>query len=246
MAASLATLVVIVTLCLASANAQLTSTFYDTSCPNALSLIKSGIKKALASEPRLGASILRLHFHDCFAQGCDGSILLDGSSSEKNAGPNTHSARGFDIIDSIKTQVEAACSGVVSCADILTVAARDSVVELGGPAWTVPLGRRDSKTSNLNAANTNIPSPTSSLGNLTSLFQAQGLSTKDMVALSGAHTIGQARCTVFRNRIYNDANIDSSYAKSVQAKCPSGKTEKSKDFSTLTKSYSMEALLILW
>ncbi|XP_057866943.1 peroxidase P7 isoform X1 [Cryptomeria japonica] len=224
MAASLATLVVIVTLCLASANAQLTSTFYDTSCPNALSLIKSGIKKALASEPRLGASILRLHFHDCFAQGCDGSILLDGSSSEKNAGPNTHSARGFDIIDSIKTQVEAACSGVVSCADILTVAARDSVVELGGPAWTVPLGRRDSKTSNLNAANTNIPSPTSSLGNLTSLFQAQGLSTKDMVALSGAHTIGQARCTVFRNRIYNDANIDSSYAKSVQAKCPSGKT----------------------
>lgn len=65
---SLATLVVIVALCFGSVNAQLTSTFYDKSCPNALSLIKSGIKKALASEKRLGASILRLHFHDCFAQ----------------------------------------------------------------------------------------------------------------------------------------------------------------------------------
>ncbi|KAH9314465.1 hypothetical protein KI387_023092 [Taxus chinensis] len=215
---------IIVALFLASANAQLSATYYDKSCPNALSIIKSEIKKVLSNEPRMGASILRLHFHDCFAQGCDGSLLLDGSSGEKTAGPNSHSARGFKTIDAIKSQLEAACSGVVSCADILTVAARDSVVQLGGPTWTVPLGRRDSTTSNKIAANANIPSPTSTLSNLSSLFQAQGLSTKDMVALSGAHTIGQARCTVIRNRIYNDADIDSAYAKSLQSNCPSDKS----------------------
>ncbi|KAH9305833.1 hypothetical protein KI387_010237, partial [Taxus chinensis] len=80
----------------------------------------------------MGASLLRLHFHDCFVNGCDGSILLDGSASltgEKTAQPNANSARGFDVIDTIKTQVEATCSGVVSCADILAIAARDSVVE---------------------------------------------------------------------------------------------------------------------
>lgn len=65
-----------------------------------------------------------------WTQGCDGSILLDGSSGEKTAGPNSHSARGFNVIDNIKSLVEAACSGVVSCADILAVSARDSVVEV--------------------------------------------------------------------------------------------------------------------
>ena len=66
-------------------------------------------------------------------QGCDGSVLLDDSSTitgEKTAVPNNNSARGFDVIDTIKSQVEAVCSGVVSCADILAIAARDSVVEV--------------------------------------------------------------------------------------------------------------------
>lgn len=64
-------------------------------------------------------------------QGCDASVLLDDSSSftgEKNARPNKDSLRGFQVIDTIKSQLESTCPGVVSCADILTVAARDSVV----------------------------------------------------------------------------------------------------------------------
>jgi peroxidase len=54
--------------------------------------------------------------------------LLDGTNSEKTAAPNTGSLRGFDVIDTIKSQVESVCAGVVSCADILAVVARDSVV----------------------------------------------------------------------------------------------------------------------
>lgn len=61
-------------------------------------------------------------------QGCDGSILLDGDEeSEKFATPNKNSARGFEVIDRIKTSVESSCSGIVSCADILAIVARDSV-----------------------------------------------------------------------------------------------------------------------
>jgi peroxidase len=54
-----------------------------------------------------------------------------------------------------------------------------------GPNWDVKVGRRDSTTASFNGANNNIPPPTSGLANLTSLFAAQGLSQKDMVALSG-------------------------------------------------------------
>jgi peroxidase len=63
-------------------------------------------------------------------QGCDGSVLLDDTSSftgEKTAIPNNNSARGFEVIDKIKAAVEEVCPGVVSCADILAVTARDSV-----------------------------------------------------------------------------------------------------------------------
>lgn len=64
-------------------------------------------------------------------QGCDGSVLLDDTTTfigEKTAPPNNNSIRGFDVVDSIKSQVESLCPQVVSCADILAVAARDAVV----------------------------------------------------------------------------------------------------------------------
>eukprot|EP00253_Pinus_taeda_P026902 PITA_26902 len=211
-------------MCSTVAYAQLSATFYNTSCPKLLSTVQAAVKQAVANEKRMGASLLRLHFHDCFVNGCDGSVLLDDSSTltgEKTAVPNNNSARGFDVIDTIKSQVEAVCSGVVSCADILAIAARDSVVELGGPTWTVQLGRRDSRSASLSGANNNIPPPTSNLSALISLFQAQGLSTKDMVVLAGAHTIGQARCTSFRARIYNESNINAAYATSLKTNCPS-------------------------
>ena len=35
-----------------------------------------------------------------------------------------------------------------------------------------------------------------------------------------SHTIGQSRCTLFRARIYNESNIDSSFARTRQNSCP--------------------------
>ncbi|PUZ43425.1 hypothetical protein GQ55_8G008400 [Panicum hallii var. hallii] len=204
-------------------SAQLTANFYDKSCPNALYTIQTAVRSAVAKENRMGASLLRLHFHDCFVNGCDGSVLLDDTptfTGEKSAVPNNNSLRGFDVIDSIKAQIEGICPQVVSCADILAVASRDSVVALGGPTWVVNLGRRDSMTASLDTANNDIPAPTLDLSDLTKLFSNKGLGTTDMIALSGGHTIGQARCVNFRDRIYSETNIDTSLVTSLKSNCP--------------------------
>ncbi|KAG2669851.1 hypothetical protein I3760_14G054400 [Carya illinoinensis] len=206
-----------------SSSAQLSTSFYSKRCPKVFSAVRPVLINAISKAPRLGASLLRLHFHDCFVNGCDGSVLLDDTATfqgEKTAPQNNRSIRGFKIVDDIKTAVEKVCPGVVSCADILAIAARDSVVILGGPNWAVKVGRRDSKTASFKDAGNDLPVGIFNLSALISNFRNKGLSPQDLVALSGAHTIGQARCITFRDRIYNETNIDSSFAKLRRRTCP--------------------------
>ncbi|XP_011032836.1 PREDICTED: lignin-forming anionic peroxidase-like [Populus euphratica] len=203
--------------------AQLSPAFYDSSCPNALSAIRTAIRSAIAGDRRMAASLIRLHFHDCFVQGCDASILLDETSSiqsEKTALGNLNSARGYNVIEKAKTEVEKICPGVVSCADIIAVAARDASSYVGGPSYAVKLGRRDSTTASRTLANAELPAFFESLESLISRFQKKGLTARDMVALSGSHTLGQAQCFTFRERIYNDSNIDAGFASTRRRRCP--------------------------
>ena len=91
---------------------------------------------------------------------------------------------------------------------------------MGGPSWTVPLGRRDSTNANEAAANSYLPPPFFDLVNLTQSFGDKGFTVTDMVALSGGHTIGQSQCRFFRSRLYNETNIDAAFAASLKANCP--------------------------
>ncbi|XP_059624718.1 peroxidase 10-like [Cornus florida] len=175
----------------------------------------------------MAASLLRLHFHDCFVNGCDGSVLLDGG--EKNALPNNNSARGFEVIDTIKAKLEKVCPSIVSCADILNLAAREAVYLAGGPYayWSVPLGRRDGLNASESAANQELPSPFEPLANITAKFTSKGLDTKDVVVLSGAHTIGYAQCFTFKPRLYDfdgsgnpDPTLDASLLNNLRSVCP--------------------------
>ncbi|GJN06228.1 hypothetical protein PR202_ga23934 [Eleusine coracana subsp. coracana] len=167
---------------------SLSPDYYKFTCPQADEIVVSILKKAIAKEQRIAASLLRLLFHDCFVQGCDASVLLDDTEevvSEKNAIPNKNSIRGFEVIDEIKTALEEACPHTVSCADTIALAARASTVLSGGPYWELPLGRRDSKTANMKLANKNLPPPNATLHRLIKFFQRQGLDKVDLVALSG-------------------------------------------------------------
>ncbi|XP_052195386.1 peroxidase 10-like [Diospyros lotus] len=204
---------------------QLDYRFYDTTCPSLTRIVRYGVWSALCNDTRMPASLLRLHFHDCFVNGCDGSVLLDGG--EKNALANKNSARGFEVIDAIKANVEKACPSTVSCADLLALAAREAVILVGGPSWPLLLGRRDGLISSEDAANRNIPSPFEPLEKITAKFTSKGLDLKDVVVLSGAHTIGFAQCLTFKPRLFNfdgagnpDPTLDASLRSSLGTLCP--------------------------
>ncbi|KAK3002340.1 hypothetical protein RJ639_021515 [Escallonia herrerae] len=215
----------------------LSKNFYKKSCSQAENLVRDITWSKAQTDSTLGAKLLRVHYHDCFvkvsprfSQGCDASILLDTvgtNQSEKDARPNL-SLLGFEIIDDIKSQIEKVCPGVVSCADILALAARDSVsFPFKKPMWDVLTGRRDGRISLASDANGNLPSPFSDFNTLKQLFARKNLTVNDLVALSGAHTIGVAHCGAFSRRLFNftgkgdtDPSINATYAESLKKQCP--------------------------
>eukprot|EP00475_Leptophrys_vorax_P007691 TRINITY_DN1487_c0_g1_i1.p1 TRINITY_DN1487_c0_g1~~TRINITY_DN1487_c0_g1_i1.p1 ORF type:complete len:331 (-),score=21.52 TRINITY_DN1487_c0_g1_i1:440-1432(-) len=187
----------------ASGAKHLKYSFYDKSCPQLHSIVNSIVTDEYRKDNTVPAPLLRLHFHDCFVQGCDGSILIDstpGNVAEKDADPNK-SLDGFTIIDSIKTAVEKVCPNTVSCADITALAGNYGVKLAGGPAIRIRLGRRDSRTSYASLAVKKLPGPTMTVKQLVENFAAANLTLVDMVTLSGAHTIGASHCDKVANRL---------------------------------------------
>ncbi|OVA03815.1 Plant peroxidase [Macleaya cordata] len=188
----------------------LSSNYYDKTCPQAESAVTNAIKNAMKSDKTVPAALLRMHFHDCFIRGCDGSVLLNsvGKNTAEKDGPPNVSLHAFYVIDDAKKDVEALCPGVVSCADILAFAARDAVVLSGGPYWEVPKGRKDGRVSKASETRS-LPAPTFNMSQLQQSFSQRGLSMEDLVALSGGHTLGFSHCSSFQSRIHNfDATHD--------------------------------------
>lgn len=58
-------------------------------------------------------------------------------------------------------------------------------LQIGGPSWFLPLGRRDGNTSNAGETVFNLPPPFALYPQLVNMFLAKGLTEQDMVILSG-------------------------------------------------------------
>ncbi|XP_073279168.1 peroxidase 5-like [Primulina huaijiensis] len=196
--------------------------FYSKSCPQAEFVVQKYVSKFVRLNPGLAAGLIRLHFHDCFVRGCDASLLLDGQNSEKESIPNKGSLRGFEVIDAAKAELEIRCPGIVSCADILTFAARDSAWKVGNIYYDVPSGRRDGNVSLILEPLLNLPPPFFNASALRDNFARKGLSLDEMVTLSGSHSIGISQCSSFLNRLYPtvDPTLDPKYAAFLKRICP--------------------------
>ncbi|KAM1817610.1 peroxidase 66 [Malus sylvestris] len=207
--------------------AALSAQYYDQTCPQAEKIILQAVYNASMHDPKVPARILRMFFHDCFIRGCDASLLLDstaGNQAEKDGPPNI-SVRSFYVIDDAKAKLEAACPHTVSCADIVGIAARDVVIMSGGPFWNLLKGRKDGRVSRANET-INLPAPTFNMSQLIQSFAKRGLGVKDLVALSGGHTLGFSHCSSFESRLRNfssvhdvDPTMNKEFAQKLRTKC---------------------------
>ncbi|CAN6209090.1 unnamed protein product [Urochloa humidicola] len=225
-----ATATVVMVMSSTTTTAQLQYDYYNATCPGVEDLVRSELLALFAADVTLPAGLLRLHFHDCFGAGCDATLMLKShnGTAQRDADPNS-TVRGYEAIESLKAKVEASCPLVVSCADIMAMAARDAVNYTRGPAYAVETGRRDGNVSRKEDALRLLPPADGNVTVLTRYFAAQNLSYKDMVVLSAAHTIGVAHCPSFSDRLYNysgagdsDPALDAAYAANLTAACAPG------------------------
>ncbi|XP_038682778.1 peroxidase 43 [Tripterygium wilfordii] len=205
---------------------QLSVGFYGDSCPQAESTVTSVVREAVSDNPNMAAVLLRLHFHDCFVEGCDGSILIENGPDDEGRAFGHQGVGGFEVIEKAKAQLEAACPSIVSCADIVALAARDAIAMANGPTYQVPAGRRDGRVSNVSLA-ADMPDVSDSIQQLKTKFIDKGLSPKDLVVLSAAHTIGTTACFFMTKRLYNfvpgggpDPSINPNFLPELKAICP--------------------------
>ncbi|KAL8247142.1 hypothetical protein R6Q59_008358 [Mikania micrantha] len=197
---------------------QLTTSFYHKSCPRFEQIMQDTTTNKQIASPTTAGAALRLFFHDCLVDGCDASVLISSTpfnKAERDADINLSlPGDGFDVVVRAKTALELACPGVVSCADILAVATRNLVSMMGGPFYNVQLGRRDGRVSQASRAENTLPKPTMSMDRIIMIFKSIGFSVQEMVALTGAHTIGFTHCSQISSDIYNysrTSQFDPSY-----------------------------------
>ncbi|XP_076902029.1 peroxidase 24-like [Bidens hawaiensis] len=215
------------------AGGDLKMKYYEKLCPRSVSVektVRDIVWNKVSADATMAAKLLRLHYHDCFVRGCDASILLDSTqnmTTEKTAGPN-RSIFGYEVIDEIKTKLEATCPETVSCADIVALAARDAVsFQFKRDMWPVFTGRKDGRVSLASEVGGNLPSAGANFTTLQAQFKSKGLNLNDLVTLSGAHTIGISHCTLVARRLYNftgigdaDPSLDQTYAQTLRNLCP--------------------------
>ncbi|KAE8668530.1 Peroxidase 46 [Hibiscus syriacus] len=202
--------------------ARLSFDFYETSCPAAEFIVSNTVRSASSSDQTIPGKLLRLLFHDCFVEGCDASVLLQGNGTERSDPANT-SLGVFSVIDSAKRELEIFCPGAVSCANIVALAARDAVVlvkisnllppylhaissprdlnirimeQAGGPAIPILTGRRDRRISNTANVKPSIADTSFTMNEMIMFFKSKGLSLDDLVTLSDGDVVVVKRLSI--------------------------------------------------
>ncbi|MCD7456330.1 putative L-ascorbate peroxidase 6 [Datura stramonium] len=162
--------------------------------------LREEIRKVLSKGKAAG--VLRLVFHDAGTfeidekiGGMNGSIVFELDRPE-----NKGLKKSLKILEKAKSQIDLVQS--VSWADIIALAGAEAVSLCGGPSIPIQLGRIDSLLPDPEGK---LPEESLDATSLKQCFERKGFSTQELVALSGAHTLGSkgfGNPTVFDNAYF--------------------------------------------
>ncbi|KAL2649419.1 hypothetical protein R1flu_017547 [Riccia fluitans] len=210
--------------------AQLSEDYYDVSCPNLKAVVATAFlfQMNITRVVTAPASLLRVAFHDCAVDGCQASILLNsqGSITDEKLSERNLGIQNLEIIHNIKATVEGICPGVVSCADMIVLVAREAIKYSLGPILPIVLGRKDARYASTAAADAQLLPADATVDQVLNAFAPMGIDTQGTVALLGSHTIGVAHCANIVNRLYPtpDATLSQPsnflFLSQLQRSCP--------------------------
>ncbi|XP_019154362.1 PREDICTED: peroxidase 41-like [Ipomoea nil] len=210
-----------------SQSSALTFDYYAKTCPKFEQILTGIVREKQQEFPTTAAATLNLFYHDCAVGGCDASVLIKSTAfnkAEMESDDNRSlGGDGFDVIQRVKLALELECPDTVSCADILAVATRNLVTQVGGPHYNVLLGRKDGTQSKAASVAGHFPRANSTVDQIIKIFKSQGFTVPEMVVLTGGgHTIGFAHCKEFADRIFGphpDPTMNPSLAGGLRTLC---------------------------
>lgn len=175
----------------------------------ALEAVLAAFKKEI---PKSKAPVIvRLVFHDA------GTYSSTGGNGGVNASirfeldrpENTGLKRGWRVVEQVRAALaNTPAAAEVSSADIIALAGAYAVQVCGGPVIRLKVGRTDAAAADPPGR---MPAETFSAAQLKQTFADKGFSVRELVALSGAHTLG--------SKGYGDpVTFDNTYYKSLLQK----------------------------
>ncbi|KAK1429622.1 hypothetical protein QVD17_11836 [Tagetes erecta] len=165
-----------------------------------LALLQGEIRKVLSKSKAAG--FLRLVFHDAgtYEMNDDSGGMNGSISFELDRPENKGLKKPLKILVEAKKIVDEKLP--VSMADMIAVAGAEAVSLCGGPKIPVQLGRLDTMVPDPEGK---LPEETLDASGLKQIFRRKGFTTQELVALSGAHTLGSkgfGNPVIFDNAYY--------------------------------------------
>lgn len=150
--------------------------------------------RALITEKNCGPILVRLAWHDA-GTFCSKSKTGGPRAAQRfESGESTHGANaGLNIARKLLSSLqEKYCNNTynVTIADLWALAGNTAINVCGGPDIPFRFGRRDISTAAECAPEGRLPDGDKGLDHLRTVFNRMGFNDKDIVVLSGAHTLG--------------------------------------------------------
>jgi len=160
--------------------------------------IKADIR-AVIDEKKCGPIFIRLSWHDAgvystgkLTGGCPNAAMRFTDAGEGTFGANAGLPTvALSLLQPVTDKYVP--SGIISNADLWTLAANVAIESMGGPTVPTRFGRVDAidSSSSVESQVGRLPDGDKGVDHLRDIFHPKGFDDKDIVALSGAHTVGR-------------------------------------------------------